>query len=442
MGMVMVTSNSAPVKKTSVFDGIELHPTPPSFNISGAKCNLIGVDTAGREIRIPLSDDTLSKHILFLGGIGMGKTNAIFQMISQLREKMSPNDVMLIFDTKGDFYNSFYRSGDIVISNDEKATGPSGSDYWNIFDEISTSRDNEEDIIEIARALFYERSERSSQPFFPNAARDLFTGLMLHFCRSEEHNSNAKLRTFLDRSPSAEIRSILQKHDDLKAMVSYIADDRSPQTQGVISELQQLIREIFVGNFRKEGSLSMRNAVRNKGGRIIFVEYDLGIGGTLTPIYRLLLDMAIKEALSRKKSEGNVWFVIDEFRLIPNLQHIDDGVNFGRSLGAKFIIGVQNIEQVFNSYGESQARSILSGFLTTVAFRVNDSATRNYIQQLFGRNRKKEVYMASVQSRGIVEQVRDANVVEDWEISNLKIGEAIIGIPGFEPFKFQFDKFR
>jgi type IV secretory pathway TraG/TraD family ATPase VirD4 len=161
----------------------------------------------------------------------------------------------------------------------------------------------------------------------------------------------------------------------------------------------------------------------------------------LTPIYSLLMDMAIKEALSRKKSDGNVWFVIDEFRLLPNLEHIDDGVNFGRSLGAKFIIGVQNIDQVFDSYGEAQARNILSGFLTTFAFRVNDATTRNYIQQMFGKNRKKEVYMASVQSRGIVEQLRDANVVEDWEITNLGIGEAIIGMPGLEPFKFKFDQY-
>jgi type IV secretory pathway TraG/TraD family ATPase VirD4 len=245
----------------------------------------------------------------------------------------------------------------------------------------------------------------------------------------------------LDQSPAAEIRAILQQHEDLKAMVSYIADDRSPQTQGVISELQQHIREVFVGNFRKKGSLSMRKSIRAKGGRIIFIEYDLGIGGMLTPIYRLLMDMAIKEAISRKKSEGNVWFIIDEFRLIPNLQHVDDGVNFGRSLGAKFIIGVQNVEQVFHAYGEAQAHSILSGFLTTVAFHVNDATTRQFIQGLFGRNRKKEVYMAAVQSRGIVEQVRDANVVEDWEIANMHVGEAIIGMPGFEPFKFRFDKF-
>ncbi len=161
----------------------------------------------------------------------------------------------------------------------------------------------------------------------------------------------------------------------------------------------------------------------------------------LTPIYRLLLDMALKEALGRKKSEGNVWFIIDEFRLIPNLQHIDDGVNFGRSLGAKFVIGVQNIEQVFHAYGESLARSILSGFSTTIAFKVNDITTRQFIQQLFGKNRKKEIYMSSVAARGIVEQVRESNVVEDWDITNLPLGRAIIGLPEQEPFYFQFEKF-
>lgn len=430
------------MKNISVFEGNELKMTLPQFGNENIRCILNGRDGGGSPVRIPISEDLLSKHMLFLGSIGTGKTNGIFQIVAQLRNSMTSNDVMLVFDTKGDFYNAFYRKGDIVISNDDKSTGPNGVDYWNLFNEIEKDASMEENIIEIARALFFDRTQKSSQPFFPNAARDILTGILLHFCRSgsSEAVNNASLRTFLDQSPSAEIRAMLQKHDDLKAMINYIADDRSPQTQGVISELQQLVREILVGNFRKPGNLSMRQAIRNKGGRIIFIEYDLGIGGMLTPIYRLMLDMAIKEALGRKKSDGNVWFVIDEFRLIPNLQHVDDGVNFGRSLGAKFIIGVQNIEQVFHAYGEALARSILSGFLTTIAFRVTDITTRRYIQELFGRNRKREVYMATVQSRGVIEQVRDANVVEDWDISNLPIGRAIIGFPEKEPFYFQFEK--
>jgi type IV secretory pathway TraG/TraD family ATPase VirD4 len=435
----MTSSNS--LKQTSVFDGNELKTSIPPMDVQNARCFLEGQGADGLPSKVPLSDNLLSKHMLFIGGIGMGKTNGIFQIVDQLRNQMTSKDVMLIFDTKGDFYETFFRPGDIVISNDEKATGSSKEDFWNIFEEIDAGSAVEEEIIEIARSLFYERSQNSSQPFFPNAARDLFTGLMLHFYRTHENCSNAFLRTFLDQSPASTIRAVLEQHDDLKAMVSYIADDRSPQTQGVISELQQHIREIFVGNFRKEGSISIRKSIRAKAGTAIFIEYDLGIGGLLTPIYQLLLDMAIKEALSRQKSEGNVWFIVDEFRLIPNLQHVDDGINFGRSLGAKFIIGVQNIEQVFDAYGEAKAHSILSGLLTTVAFHVNDATTRQFIQGLFGRNRKKEVYMASVHSRGIVEQVRDANVVEDWDISNMKVGEAIIGMPGNEPFMFKFNKF-
>lgn len=430
------------MSKTTVFEGNQLNRQAPAVLSDNARCAIRGTDAESRRVSFPLSDDLLSKHLLFIGGIGMGKTNGIFQILSQLRNHMTSNDVMLIFDTKGDFYESFYQPGDIVISNDEKATGPNGKDFWNIFEEISAGANTEEEIVEITRALFFERSNKSSQPFFPNAARDLFTGIMLHFYRMGGVKNNAVLRSFLDQTPAAEIRAVLQQHQDLKAMISYISDDRSPQTQGVISELQQHLREIFIGNFRNEGTLSIRKSIRAKQGCLVFVEYDLGIGGMLTPIYQLMLDMAIKEALSRKKSDGNVWFIIDEFRLIPNLQHIDDGINFGRSMGAKFIIGVQNIEQVFHAYGEAQAHSILSGLLTTVAFRVNDAATRKFIQELLGKNRKKEVFMSSVSTRGIVEQIRDANVVEDWEIANMRVGEAIINTPGYEPFLFRFDKVK
>ncbi len=86
------------------------------------------------------------------------------------------------------------------------------------------------------------------------------------------------------------------------------------------------------------------------------------------------------------------------------------------------------------------ARSILSGFLTTVAFRVGDTTTRTFIQEMFGKNRKRDSYMSSVQTRGMIEEVHEANVVEDWDISRLSIGQAIVGLPGVEPFLFQFKR--
>jgi len=426
------------MKEISIFEGNALYDRPFSTGVGNPICAFLGIDPDNNNVTVPLDADLLSKHLMFLGGIGTGKTNAFKQIMSQLRRNMTPNDVMIVFDTKGDFHRAFYKPGDVVISNDHTATGPSGPDYWNIFNEIENDEQMEENIVEISKSLFHQKLEKSNQPFFPNAAKDLFAAVLTHFVRNRLSGDNQTLRTFFDSSPTAELRNMLSQHNDMKAMISYIADDRSPQTQGVMSELQQLSREIFLGNFKKKGTLSMRNLVRAKGGRCIFVEYDMGVGAMLSPIYSLLFDMAIKEALCRKKSEGSVYFVVDEFKLIPNLQHIDDAVNFGRSLGVKFMIGIQNIEQVYECYGEQRARSILSGFLTSIAFRVNDATSKNYIKDLHGVNRKMDVYMSSVQTRGVSENIRDASVVEDWDISNLKIGESIIGLPGFPPFKFQF----
>ena len=408
------------------------------------KFMLVGRDRMGNPIRIPMGEQLLSRHMLLMGGIGTGKSNAFQFLIRNLRNSLTERDVMIIFDTKGDYYNSFYRSGDIVIGNDKRATGDSGEDYWNLFEEISVDDRIEENALEIANNLFADRLRQSSQPFFPNAAKDLFGALLLHILRTDtlsNYRNNLDLRSMFDTFSVEAMKRILAIHPDLRALQSYIEDERSGQTLGIVSELQQLVREIFVGNFKKRGSLSMRHLVRKKGAKVIFIEYDLSLGSTLTPIYKLLFDLAIKEALCRTENEGNVYFIIDEFRLLPNLHHIDDGVNFGRSLGAKFVVGVQNVDQISAAYGADLAKSILSGFGTNISFRVNDVNSREYIKGLYGGNMRLHTYLSAVQSRGIFEDLREGNVIEDVDITSLNTGEAIIGIMSGSPFYFKFNRF-
>ena len=429
--------------KSSVLFGEELRKEPPLLSNGEVVCTLSGAAKDGKQYQIPLTKDILSKHIMLLGGIGTGKTNTFFQIVSQLKNKMTNDDIMIVFDTKGDFYKEFYRPGDVVISNDETATGGDYLDYWNIFNEIDEDSQMVENIIEISKSIFAEACEKTNQVFFPNAAKDLFMATLLHFMRSVEPSqcTNEKLMEYLSYTPSNEFRDMIMQYRDLRAMSSYIANDDSPQTQGVMSELQQVVREIFIGNFAKAGTLSLKNLVRRKGGKTVFIEYDLSLGSMLTPIYSLMFDIAIKTALGRKRSEGNVYFITDEFRLLPNLKHIDDAVNFGRSLGIKFMIGIQNVEQIYDNYEEERARSILSGFSTTITFRLTDEKSREYVKGIFGKNRKSDVYMPVVQTKGLVEEQRDGNVVEDWDITGLDIGEAIVGLPGEEPFVFKFDRY-
>jgi len=433
------------MRMSQVLFGNELHRTEiPFFQEPHPFLTIHGRDGSGREAEIPFSEGMLGRHIMLVGGIGTGKTNAINQVLAGMREGMEENSVAIVFDTKGDFLHTFYRPGDVVISNDETAVDWMGrANYWNIFEEIQSGPQMMESIVEIAHALFREACERTNQPFFPNAARDIFTATLWHFMVSKERKerTNKWLSDFLFSSTSRELKAMLNQYPHFRAMTSYIEKEDSAQTQGVLAELQQVIRQIFVGNFKKHGTLGLRTLTKKKMGRFVFIEYDLSLGSMLSPIYSLMFDIAIKEAIGRERSPGNVFFVTDEFRLLPNLTHIDDAVNFGRSLGVKFLIGIQNVEQVYENYGEERARSIMSGFLTTFAFRVTDYRSRQHIQDTFGTNRKKDSFSNIVATRGLIEETREGHVVEDWDISNLGTGEAIVGMPGKEPFLFLFDYF-
>ena len=184
----------------------------------------------------------------------------------------------------------------------------------------------------------------------------------------------------------------------------------------------------------------MRQAVRKKGGHAIFVEYDLAVGETLTPVYRLLIDQALKEALSRTQKAGNVYFIADEFKLLPKLQHIDDALNFGRGLGVRVLAGIQSIDQLYDVYGKEKGAVIASGFGSIFAFHTNDGSSREYITNRFGPNMIIYEYTSS-QKNVIATKERDGNTVESWDQMELGVGQAVIGLGYDAPFLFQFDEY-
>lgn len=416
-----------------------------SFNISNPRCKISGKDFKGNPLMLPLDDVLFSKHLLFLGNIGTGKTNAISQVISQIKNQLTENDLMIVFDTKGDFYNQFFQDGDIVISNDSsKFKG--ANDYWNIFSEITIDNSLQsitENALEIASNLFADKVKHSSSPFFPQAAKDILATFLKVIAtkQNKDVQNNEDLIEYFEISGKKELQQFFETYKQNK-ISSYISKDAAAQADGVISELNQLLGEIFIGDFRKKGSLSMRDLVRKKGGKTIFLEYDISVGSILTPIYRLLFDLAIKETLSsskREQAKGNVWFFIDEFSLLPNLKYLDNGINFGRSQGAKFIIGVQNIPQVYHEYGEDLGQSLLSGMRTVFSFHIDDIKSREFIQNRYGFAQKRFSYSDSFGKS--VDSVVPMKVIEDWDISNLATGSAIVGLPDSNPFIFQFDEF-
>lgn len=425
-----------------------LHTKPLSISKEDVSVTIPG-SFRKQNTKLSITNEILSKHILLVGGTGSGKTNVLNYFIEQLKDNMKKEDVMIIFDTKGDFVKNFHQQGDLVIANSKFYHGLSSR--WNIYKEILVDGWGDSDIYnnthEIIRSLFKEASEKTTQQFFPNAARDLLASLIIAQIRlgkddtlfKQKFFNNKALKHYVDTISPKEIIKFLsiEPFSDLSGVLSYIGDGSSSQSLGVLAELQNVIRQILVGAFADEGGFSIRNFVREKNAKTLFIEYDLSIGETLKPIYRLMFDLALKEAMGRNKSEGNVYLICDEFKLLPNLQHIEDGVNFGRGLGVKVIAGIQSVEQMYQIYGENKAKNILSGFSSIIAFKANDSSTRNFISDLYGRNIVLEQY--KTYNNTIVEEKREGRTVEDWDMNDLGIGEAIVGLPFGKPFKYQFD---
>jgi type IV secretory pathway TraG/TraD family ATPase VirD4 len=349
---------------------------------------------------------------------------------------------MVIFDTKGDFKDEFYRPGDIIFSNGKDACGADGkADFWNIINELKNDEHLRENIIEISHALFSERLKNSKEAFFPMAAREVMGAILYHAVqkrRTEPRSvNNAFILQMINKS-AAELRGIFDKYPPYKYVNCFIPEEAVEQTEGVMAELLSVVQPLLVGNFGKPGSLSIRDLIKAKGGRRIFIEYDIGVGNMLTPIYTLLFDLAIKEALCRDHSEGNVFMIADEFKLLPNLRHIDDAVNFGRSLGLKFMIGIQNVDQIIEIYGESRAKNIFSGFMSHFAFPVSDYNTRKYIKERAGEN----ITCTEAYGHEVYRHISKANVVEDWDMAELVQGECIVMLNHQQPFNFKFEKYE
>ncbi|WP_294440650.1 type IV secretory system conjugative DNA transfer family protein [uncultured Slackia sp.] len=406
-----------------------------------------------------VDDPTVFKNVLMLGGAGSGKTNVLNQVVAQTALWRGGEDgVSLIFDTKGDYLShpGFYRPGDYVIANGRAHRDR--SDIWNLFDEVLADGEDPQDFEanarEIAAVYFRDRGSKT-QPFFAHAARDVLAAAIIYFVRRsldgpsewKDARNNAGLANFLLSNDVAKLMEYLGRYADFRGLRSYVGDGTSNQALGVMGELRSLLYECFQGNFAARAKpgrryFSMRRAIREKGGRRIFVLYDLSLGETLSPVYRVLVDLAFKEALGNAvEATGRTHVFLDELKLVPRLQHLEDALNFGRSKRVSVVAGLQSVGQINAAYGEHVGRNILSGFGSVFAFRMNDAASRTYVSDLFGPN--VESYRYQNVGNKQFDREREGRTVEQWDTMSLRVGEAVVGLASqAAPFRFRFMKDR
>ena len=237
-----------------------------------------------------IDEPSVYKNIVLTGSAGTGKTNVMNQILMQT---LSWNNELpafhIIFDTKADYitHKGFFRPGDYIIGN--SPTFRKRSVAWNIFDEvlidnnsIPTATDEEQEYEinakEIAKIIFHDRGS-TTQPFFANAARDIFAHTIIYFIRRYRDNypewkdklNNYELKKFLLKWGPSDFKKFFRIYPDMRGLISYFDTDAKGQAQSVFSELRSMVYECFQGVFAKKpegNSFSVRKESNHENHRM------------------------------------------------------------------------------------------------------------------------------------------------------------------------------
>ena len=440
-----IPSNERPklIDSPTVLIGNTVRSSPP------IQQQMEGIRLDGDTGRFWLNDEILSRGLLNIGSTGSGKTNLIYTISKSILRHLRDDEIVVFFDYKGDYLNAFFEKNNphhLVISTQEKHKSYCRS--WNLFGELfgHETTDLSDDSVsgsalEITASLF-KALESQQQPFFHMAARDIFRMILQYFL-AEAHRTgdysrlnNESLINFCDNSATKDLYAIADK-SGFGYIRSYLGNPSSPtpQSLGVEGFLHSMCASQFVGTFRRRspnGDFSIRRLIRDKGAKAVFLEFDIARGKTLSPIYSLLFDLAIKEQLFIGK--GNLYLIADELYALPYAERLGDACNLGRSRGLKMIAGIQSIDMLYDNYGEAKGKSIAAGFVNVIAFKAVDYTTRKWFSERIGKTFEAVTF-------GGRDFTHEGFTVSDADIHNLQVGEAFCAIFELPPFRIRFKKY-
>lgn len=419
-----------------------------------AECNVTGRGPIVQLKNHLVLDDgnCFESPTLVLGNVGTGKTSFLLEVADEVfsfAEKSHDN--VVCFCAKPEMLR-YARPGDIVIST----TSTDPKSCWNIFEELNAAKDPELTLREISMELFSDAEEKTMQPFFPQAARDIFFKTCKYmfdysrFVDENAHYSNSDLVEFLERPIYGtdelygwiELEKLEPKYF---GMLRDYLGEASEQGFACIAELRTLISRVFYGSFASDsGTFSAIKALKGGGARIfLYLNYGDSANGTLQ-IFKILLDLLLKASMQSDMTH-KTWFMLDEGSQLKS-QVLVDALSLGRDptgngkAGIRVLMALQSAKLMTRHYTQQEAEVLLSLFPNVISFRVSDSFSRAIIADRYGKALYNYTYANNTTDGDhcIME-----DVISDYEFSKvIEKGQAIMSIPGVSEHPFFYNGYQ
>jgi type IV secretory pathway TraG/TraD family ATPase VirD4 len=268
------------------------------------------------KIAVPRSAEV--KHTLIVGRPGSGKTVSISRNLEVLKERKGK---LIIYDFKGDYVSKFYDPAVDIIFNPLDGRGID----WNIFSEISIKTD----IPAIAHSLISPASQQD--PFWNDAARAVFGGILHYLCQSNQRSNTAIWEMVSSKTEA--ITHILADIPEGREGYTYIQDASSKQAMSVAAVLMQ-----YTSCFQYMGpgysNFAISAWLHDDRPGWIFVSNYADIQDTLRPVLSLFVDILSRKLLSMTDDhDRRIFFFLDEFGTLQRLSSIKNLLTLSRSKG-------------------------------------------------------------------------------------------------------------
>jgi hypothetical protein len=337
---------------------------------------------------ISFTADDFTKHLLYMGTIGGGKTTAL---IFLLKQAVARGDRALIFDVKGDFTQKFPNAM-LIAPWDARGTP------WLIGADCTTRQD--------AREFAAQCIPDSKDPMWAQAARQVFVGIIVMLQAKKPGTWG-----WLDLADAfaAEEDELVQwmQHYNKEALTIVAAQNQT--TSGVLINMRAGLSWISDlgqawGNPDPKTSISFVKWLLDDNSKVRQIilqgngRFETMMQGYVGSIIAMLMARINSPQFSDSRTR-RLWFILDEFPQLGKVKY-QAGVEVGRSKGVRMVFGLQDISQVRKIYSEEDANALMSNVGTKIIAQISPGETAKKISELIGQKEVERLNISTSSQQG------------------------------------------